>query len=151
MVLTSRLLMTLQVVVGPPQRVGDVPHGARVIAPVTSGSFEGPRLRGKVLPGGADWTLVRSDGVLELDLRLSLETDDRALIYLTSFGLRHGPSEVLAALGRGELVDPSTYYFRTAPRFETGASQYAFLNRLIAISSGDRRASGPIYTIEEVL
>ena len=149
--MTSRPLMTLQVFVAPPQKLGAVPHGTRVIAPITSGSFEGSRLRGKVLPGGGDWTLLRSDGVLELELQITLETDDDALIYMRSFGLRHGPPEVLAALVRGESVDPSQYYFRTAPRFETSASQYAFLNRMIAISSGDRRASGPIYTIEEII
>jgi len=147
----SRLLMTLQVVVPPPQRLGAVPHGTRVIAPITSGAFEGPRLRGKVLSGGGDWTLLRSDGVLELDLRITLESDDGALIHMSSFGLRHGPPEVLAALARGEAVDPSAYYFRTAPRFETSAPQYAFLNRLIAIAYGDRRPTGPIYTIEEIL
>jgi hypothetical protein len=148
----SRPLMTLQVAVAPPQRLGAVPHGARVIAPIAGGAFEGDRLRGKVLPGGGgDWTLLRSDGVLELDLRLTLETEDGALIYMTSFGFRHGPPETLAALARGESVDPSTYYFRTAPRFETSAPQYAFLNRIIAIASGDRRASGPTYMIEEVL
>jgi len=147
----SRLLMILQVVVAPPQRVGAVPHGTRAIAAIASGTFEGPRLRGKVLPGGGDWTLLRSDGVLELDLRITLETDDGALIYVTSCGLRHGPPDVLAAIARGEPVDPSSYYFRTAPRFETSAPQYAFLNRLIAISSGDRRPTGPIYTIEEIL
>src|SRR6266478_10256378 len=135
----SRLLMTLQVAVMGVQKVGAVPHGARVTAPITSGHFEGPRLRGRVLSGGGDWTLLRGDGVLELELRITLETDDGALIYMTSFGLRHGPPEVLAALARGESVDRSQYYFRTAPRFETSASQYAFLNRLIAISSGDRR------------
>src|ERR1700737_3697593 len=149
--MTSRLLMMLQVVVAPPQKLGAVPHGTRVIAPITSGTFEGPRLRGKVL-GGGDWTLSRSDAVLELDLRITLETDDGALISMTSFGLRHGPPEVLAALARGGgSVDPSTYYFRTAPRFETSAPQYAFLNRLIAIASGDRRATGPIYTINEIM
>ena len=146
-----RLLMTLQVVVPPPQKLGAVPHGTRVIAPITGGTFEGPRLRGKVLPGGGDWLLTRPDGVLELDLRITLETDDGALIYMMSSGLRHGPPEVLAAMARGESVDPSKYYFRTAIRFETSAPQYAFLNRLIAISSGDRRASGPIYTLDEVL
>src|SRR3954465_9356094 len=149
--MTSRPLLTLQVVVGQPQKLGAVPHGTRVIVPITGGSFEGPRLRGKVLAGGGDWTLLRSDGVLELDLRITLETDDGALIYLTSFGLRHGPSEVLAALARGESVDPSRYYFRTAPRFETSAPRYAFLNRLLAIASGDRRPTGPIYTINEIL
>lgn len=148
--MTSRLLMMLQVVVSPPQKLGAVPHGTRVIAPITSGTFEGPRLRGKVL-GGGDWTLSRSDAVLELDLRITLETDDGALISMTSFGLRHGPPEVLAALARGESVDPSKYYFRTAPRFETSAAKYVFLNRLVAIASGNRLATGPIYTISEIL
>src|ERR1700674_5454330 len=147
----SRLLMTMQVAVIGAQKIGAVPHGSRVTAPIAGGHFEGPRLRGKVLPGGGDWTLLRGDGVLELDLRITLETDDGAFISMTSFGLRHGPPEVLAALARGESVDPSKYYFRTAPRFETSAPQYAFLNRLIAISSGDRRANGPVYTIEEIL
>jgi hypothetical protein len=149
--MTSRPLMRVEVVVPPPLKLGAVPHGTRVIAPITGGTFEGPRLRGKVLPGGGDWTILRSDGVLELDLRITLETDDGALIGMSSFCLRHGPAEVLAALSRGEPVDPSTYYFRTAPRFETSAPQYAFLNRVVAIASGDRRAGGPIYSIEEIL
>src|SRR6266850_3218374 len=143
--------MRVEVVVPPPQKLGAVPQGTRVIAAIAGGTFEGPRLRGKVLPGGGDWTLLRPDGVLELDLRITLETDDGALIGLSSFGLRHGPAEVLAALSRGEPVDPSEYYFRTAPRFETSAPEYAFLNRVMAIASGDRRAGGPIYSIEEIL
>jgi hypothetical protein len=147
----TRLLMTLQVAVAGPQKIGAVPHGTRVTAPIGSGHFEGPRLHGKVLPSGGDWTLLRGDGVLELDLRLTLETDDGALIHMTSFGLRHGPPEVIAAIARGESVDPSTYYFRTTPRFETGDPRYAFLNRLLTVSSGDRRAAGPIYTIDEIL
>jgi hypothetical protein len=149
--MASRLLMTLEVFVTSPQRVGAAPYGTRVITPIQSGTFEGPRLRGNVLPGGGDWTVLRSDGVLELDLRIVLETDDHALIYMTSFGLRHGPPDVLAALTRGEPIDPSKYYFRTAPRFETSDPRYAFLNQLIAIASGDRRGSGPIYTIHEIL
>ena len=147
----SRPLMTVNIAAAPRQELGTVPHGIRSIVPVTGGDFDGPRLRGKVLPGGGDWLLLRPDGVLELDLRITLETDDGALISMTSFGLRHGPPEVLAALARGESVDPSRYYFRTAPRFETSAPQYEFLNRLIAIASGDRRPSGPIYTIDEIL
>jgi len=147
----SRLLMTLHVAVVGAQRVGAVPHGTRVTALIAGGQFEGPRLRGRVLPGGGDWTLLRADGVLELDLRLTLETDDAALIHLTSFGLRHGPPDVIAALARGERVAPSTYYFRTTPRFETAHPKYVFLNRLLAASSGDRRAEGPIYTIDEIL
>jgi hypothetical protein len=147
----THLLMMLQVAVGDLQRVGAGPHGARVTAPITDGRFEGPRLRGRVLPGGGDWTILRGDGVLELDLRVTLETDDGALIHMTSFGLRHGSAEVLAALARGENVDPSAYYFRTLPRFETGDPRYEFLNRLLALARGDRRPGGPIYTVDEIL
>ncbi len=143
-------LMTLAVTLGAPQKIGAVARGTRVVVPITDGHFEGSRLRGRVLPGGGDWTMLRPDGVLELDLRITLETDDGALVYLTSFGLRHGPKEVLAALARGENVDPSAYYFRTTPRFETGSEKYAFLNRVLAVATGDRRATGPIYTIEQI-
>jgi hypothetical protein len=150
--MNTRLLMTMQVTVGAVLDIGAVPDGIRRIAPVAGGTFEGPRLRGTIVPGGsADWLLLRSDGVLELDLRLSLRTDDGALISMRSFGLRHGPPEIMAALGRGEAVDASTYYFRTTPRFETSNRDYSFLNRLIAVASGDRRPEGPAYSIHEVL
>lgn len=150
--MNTRLLMTLRVTVAAPQNVGAVPNGTRRTAPLSGGSFEGPRLRGTVLPGGsADWLLLRADGVLELDLRATLRTDDGALVSMRSFGLRHGPPEVIAAVARGEAVDPATYYFRTTPRFETAHPAYAFLNRLVAVASGDRRPEGPIYTIHEVL
>jgi hypothetical protein len=147
----ARLLMMLSVTVASPQRIGVGPHGTRVTAPITDGHFEGPRLRGRVLPGGGDWTLLRPDGALELDLRVTLETDDGALIHMTSLGLRHGPADVVAALARGERVDPSAYYFRTLPRFETAHPSYAFLNRLLAVAGGDRRPTGPIYTVHEIL
>jgi hypothetical protein len=147
----SRLLMTMDVAVGDPQKIGALPVGTRVIGPIMGGRFEGPRLRGRILPGGGDWQLLRNDGVLELDLRVTLETDDGALIHMASFGLRHGPPEVMAAIARSERVDPSTYYFRTTPRFDTGHPEYAFLNRVLAVSSGDRRPGGPIYTVHEIL
>jgi hypothetical protein len=149
--MNHQLLMTLEVLVGSPRKIGAVPQGIRATVAITGGTFEGPRLRGQVLPGGSDWTLLRSDDVLELDLRLTLQTDDNASISMTSFGLRHGPPAVIAALGRGEAVDPSLYYFRTAPRFETAAPRYEFLNRLVAIAVGERRARGPIYSIFEIL
>src|SRR5256885_3568896 len=136
--MNTRLLMTLRVTVAAPQIIGAVPHGTRRTAPLSGGSFEGPRLRGTVLPGGsADWLLLRADGVLELDLRATLRTDDGALVSMRSFGLRHGPPEVIDALARGETVDPAAYYFRTTPRFETSHSGYAFLNHLITVATGD--------------
>src|SRR5262249_47549202 len=132
----SQPLMTVRLTASPPQRVGAVPHGVRSIVPVTGGDFEGPRLRGKVLPGGSDWLLLRSDGVMELDLRITLETNDHALISMTFQGLRHATPDVDAALGRGEAVDPARYYFRTLPRFETSAEAYAFLNRVVSVGVG---------------
>jgi hypothetical protein len=150
--MNTRLLMTMNVSVGTLLNIGAVPHGTRRTAPLGGGTFEGPRLRGTIVPGSsADWQLLRSDGVLEMELRFTLRTDDGALISMRAFGLRHGPPLVIAAIGRGETVDPSTYYFRTMPRFETAHPAYSFLNRLITVGSGDRRPEGPIYTIHEVL
>jgi hypothetical protein len=149
--IASRPLMTVKIIAAPAQKFGAVPYGIRSFVPVTGGDFEGARLRGKVVPGGGDWLLLRSDGVLELDLRITLETDDHALIYMTFQGLRHGPPEVFAATGRGEVVDPSLYYFRTVPRFETSSEQYSFLNRMVTIGVGEPRPDGAVHMIEEIL
>ena len=144
-------LMTVRISAAPPQAFGPVPHGNRTFVPVSGGDFEGTRLRGRVLAGGGDWLLLRSDGVLELDLRITLETDDHALIYMTFQGLRHGPPDAIAALGRGEVVDPARYYFRTMPRFETSAERYTFLNRIITVGRGEARPDGATHRIEEIL
>ena len=151
MALRAQPLMTVRIAAAAPQKLGTVPHGVRIIVPVTGGDFDGPRLRGRILPGGGDWLLLRSDSVLELDLRITLETDDHALIYMTFQGLRHGPPDVIAALGRGEAVDPASYYFRTVPRFETSSEKYAFLNRMIAVGIGETRPDGAIHRIDELL
>src|SRR5712671_4494828 len=149
--MTSRPLMTVRIAAAPPQKLDTVPHGIRSIVPVTGGDFDGPRLRGQILPGGGDWLLLRFDGVLELDLRITLETDDHALIYMTFQGLRHGPPDVIAALARGEAVDPARYYFRTLPRFETSAERYAFLNRIITVGVGETRPGSAVHRIDEIL
>ena len=91
-----RPLLTLRLTTAATQAVGAVPHGTRFVFPITGGTFEGERLRGKVLPGGGDWAILRADGVLELDLRITLETDDGALIHMTFDGIRHGPPDVIA-------------------------------------------------------
>jgi hypothetical protein len=143
--------MTVRIIAAPSQKIGAIPHGMRTIVPVTGGDFEGPRLRGRIVPGGGDWLLLRSDEVLELDLRITLETDDQALIHMSFQGLRHGPADVIARLGRGEVVDPASYYFRTVPRFETSAEKYAFLNRIISVSVSETRPDGAVHWIEEIL
>jgi uncharacterized protein DUF3237 len=133
------------------QIVGATPGAYRRIGVVPSGTFEGGRLSGDVLDGGSDWQTVRSDGSTTLDVRLVLKTTDGALIGMTYRGVRQGPPDVIARLERGEAVDSASYYFRIAPRFETQAPQYAWLNNVVAIGTGHRFADGPIYSIFEVL
>jgi Protein of unknown function (DUF3237) len=137
----------------PPREIGATPRGGtRRFFPVVVGDFEGPRLRGEVLPDGGDWALYRADGTLEVDVRLTLRTDDGALIYVRYEGVRRASPEVLARLGRGEPVDPAEYYFRTAPVFETGAVGYAWLNDIVAAGVGERPAPGQIrYSVFEIL
>jgi hypothetical protein len=94
---------------------------------------------------------IRAGGILELDLRITLETDDHALIYMTFQGLRHGPPDVIAAFSRGEVVDPARYYFRTVPRFDTSAEAYAFLNRIVTVGVGETRPDGALHRIDEIL
>jgi len=131
----SRPLMALRLETSATQDIGSTPQGRLTIFPVTGGSFEGERLRGKVLPGGGDWVTAQGDGTFTLDLRVTLETDDGDLIYMIFSGVR----------------DDAHQYFRTVPRFETAAPKYAFLNRLLAVGIGEIRPEGPVHLIEEIL
>jgi len=144
-------LFTITLKVGEIQPLGKTPFGDRRVAVVEGGSFEGARLKGTVLKGGTDWILGRADGVLQLDVRLTLKTQDGDIIAMTYRGYRHGPASVIERLNRGEKVDPAEYYFRTAPVFETASEKYGWLNRIVAVATGDRRADGPIYDVFEVL
>ena len=143
-------LLNADITLAPPQELGETPQGRRRIIGITGGTFRGERLSGKVLPGGADWQVVRTDGVADLDARYTLETSDGALIYVRNHGYRHGPAEVLKKLSSGEDVDPSLYYMRTTPLFETGDQRYAWLNRLICVGTGERRKSSVHLEIFEV-
>ena len=144
-------LLTLKLAVAGMQPIGEIPAGNRRIGLVAGGTFEGPKLRGTVLPGGADWIIVRPDGVTTLDVRIVLQTDDGAAIGLTYRGLRHGPVAVMERVDQGQPVDPSEYYFRIAITFETAAPKYAWLNKVFGIGTGSRPPEGPIYEIFEVL
>ncbi len=143
-------LLRAEITLATPQELGETPHGRRRVIAITGGSFRGERLAGRVLPGGADWQLVRADGVAELDARYTLETVDRSLIYVRNFGYRHGPADVMRRLMAGDPVDPSLYYMRTTPRFETGAERYRWLNGLICVASGARRAAAVELEVFEV-
>jgi hypothetical protein len=132
--MNARPLMRLRLTVAATEDIGLTPRGHLTTFSISGGSFEGERLRGIVL-GGADWVTAAADGTFELDLRLTLKTDDGALIHMTFAGVR----------------DDTNHYFRTLPRFETAAPKYSFLNRLLAVGVGDGRREGPVHTIEEIL
>lgn len=144
-------LMTMRLTVNGMQMVGATPNGGRRVGLVGGGTFEGARLKGTILPGGADWIIARPDGSTTLDVRLVLQTDDGATIGMTYRGLRHGPVEVMDKVNKGEFVDPALYYFRTAIQFETASDKYAWLNGIIAIGTGSRPPEGPVYDVFEVL
>jgi hypothetical protein len=144
-------LFVMRLDVRPHIIVGPTPGGYRRTGVVIGGRFEGQRVSGEVLDGGSDWQTVRGDGAITLDVRLNLKTDDDALISMTYRGLVHGPVDVMQRMARGEAVDASSYYFRSQPLFETSATRYDWINRVVAIGMGHRRADGPVYNIFEVL
>ncbi|WP_295989964.1 DUF3237 domain-containing protein [Rugamonas sp.] len=147
----TKPLLTMRLDVRPLQVIGATPGATRRIGVVPGGQFHGERLSGVILEGGNDWQSVRNDGSTTLDVRLVLKTDDGALIGMTYRGVRHGPADVIARLEKGEVVDPASYYFRIIPMFETAAPQYDWLNRVVAVGSGQRRADGVVYNVFEVL
>jgi len=144
------LAMELRVKVGAPLEVGAVPRGRRRIIPIEGGTFEGADLRGTVLPGGADWQIVRADGLAELDTRYTLRTDAGDVIYIQNAGIRHAPPEITARLLAGEAVDPSLVYFRTVPTVETAAPHLQWLTRAIFIGTGERHPHDVIVRVWKV-
>jgi hypothetical protein len=136
----------LEATLGQPLDLGDVSQGHRRIVPQTGGTFTGPELNGKLLPGAsADWQIVLPDGTALGDIRYTLQTDIGELLYVQSRGVRHGSAEVLARLARGEDVDASEYTFRTLTQIETAAPALDWLNKGIFISVGGRQTDGVIY------
>jgi len=125
--------------------LGDTQWGRRRVVPIIGGSFEGPRLRGTVVPGGADWQVMHADGMITVDTRYLLRTDDDVLITLATNGVRHGPPEVISRINAGDDVDPASYYFRLFSRFETGSPQYVWLTRSLVVASAAREANAVRY------
>ena len=132
-------LFRISAEVGEVRSLGDAPGGERRVVPILGGTFEGDGLAGEVLPG-ADWQWRRADGTLDIDAHYALRERDGAVIEVRSQGLRTGPPDVLDRLARGDDVDPSAYYFRTALRFTTGDPRLEWLNRIIGLASAVRRA-----------
>jgi Protein of unknown function (DUF3237) len=147
----TRPLFVMHLNVRPLVVVGATPGINRRIGLVSGGSFEGERLSGQVIDGGSDWQGLRTDGSTSLDVRLVLKTHDDAMIAMTYRGMRHGPTDVIQRMERGEAIDPAAYYFRISPMFETASANYDWLNRILAIGIGHRQPDGPVYSVFEVL
>jgi hypothetical protein len=140
------LVYRLEATLGQPLDLGDVAQGHRRIVPQTGGTFTGPELHGKLLPGAsADWQLVLPDGTALGDIRYALQTDGGDLLYVQSRSVRHGSAEVLARLAHGEDVDAGEYTFRTSTQIESAAPGLDWLNKGVFISVGGRQATGVIY------
>ena len=136
----------LEATLGDPQNVGEIPGGRRRIVPLTGGTFTGPEISGRLVPGAsADWQTVLPDGTALGDIRYTLQTDAGALLYVQSRSIRHGSADVLARLGRGEDVDASEYTFRTATQIETAAPELEWLRKGIFISVGGRQPGAVVY------
>jgi len=131
--------------------LGPAPFGHRRVVNLLGGIVSGPKLNGSIVPGGADWQIMAADGALDIHARYTIESDAGALIQVDSRGVRNGPPEVMARLGRGEDVDSSLYYFRTVMRFETGHPSAAWLNRILGVAKGAREKNAVRLDVYEVL
>jgi hypothetical protein len=149
--LESQYLFTITVTVHELHDVGTVPLGLRHIDMLGAGQFEGPRLRGAVLPGGIDQKIFRSDGAMNPNVRLVLKTNDDALIYMHYTGVRYGSAQVMDRIAAGESVDPTEYYLRNTPYFETASPKYDWLNRIVSVGVGRRMPDHAAYDVFEIL
>ncbi|SEI84653.1 Protein of unknown function [Arthrobacter sp. yr096] len=136
---TLTFLASLSVDVGAPIDVGVTPEGHRRIIPIIGGTVSGPGLSGRVLPAGADFQILRSAELTELDARYALELDDGSVVFVHNVALRFGSAEDIARLNRGEDIDPALIYFRCTPRFSTSAPGVDWLNHVITVGTGRRR------------
>jgi hypothetical protein len=146
-----RPFCTLEVEVGPVQALGAGRLGERRIIPIAGGRVSGPRLSGRIIPGGADWQTVSRDGLGIIDARYAIETEDGAVLDYIEQGFRHGPPDVMKQLAAGEPVAPEAYYMRASARLETGHEAYSWVNRMIFVATGARQARGvqiDLYSVE---
>jgi len=149
--LSAQPIFTIEAELEPLMSLGRTPVGERRIIGIGGGTVRGPKFTGRVLPGGADWQVIRSDGAADIQARYTIESDAGARVLVDSVGLRHGPPEVIEKLARGDNVDPALYYFRTVMRFETGDKGLDWMNRIIAVSHGQRLARAVRLHVYEVL
>ena len=150
-VLETKYVFTITANIGPVTSAGDIGSGVRRVIPITGGEVKGEGINGKVCPFGADFQIIRPNELIELEAKYAFETDDGAVVYVENKGIRFGPVEVLQKLKRGEPVDPKLIYFRTVPKFETGAEKYRWLMQHIFVASAARHADRVVIDVHQVM
>jgi Protein of unknown function (DUF3237) len=150
-VLETRYVFTITAQIGEVTTAGEIGSGVRRIIPIIGGKVKGETINGKVLAFGADFQIIRPNELIELEAKYAFETDDSAVVYVENKGIRFGPVELLQKLKSGEPVDPKLIYFRTVPRFETGAPKYRWLMEHIFIGSAARHADRVVIDVHQVL
>ena len=149
--LRTQYVFTITARIADVTTAGDIGHGVRRIIPIAGGEVRGDDVNGKVLPFGADFQIIRPNELIDLEARYAFETDDGAVVYVENRGIRFGPVDLLLKLKRGEPVDPKLIYFRTVPKFETGAAKYRWLMEHIFVASAARHADRVVIDVHQVL
>jgi uncharacterized protein DUF3237 len=149
--LQTRYVFSLAIKVGAPIVAGDIGHGVRRIIPILGGDVRGEAIKGKIFPVGADFQTIRPNGFTELEAKYTFEMDDGAIVYIENIGIRFGPKELLDRIARGEIVDPGLIYFRSVPKFETGAEKYRWLMENLFIGVGARHPDRVEIDVHQVL
>jgi hypothetical protein len=150
-VLQTKYVFSLAIKVGAPIVAGDLGHGVRRVIAVLGGEVRGPGMKGTIFPVGADFQTIRPNGLTELEAKYAFEMDDGAVIYIENIGIRFGPKELLDRIARGETVDPALIYFRSVPRFETGAENYRWLMENLFVGVGARYPDRVELDVHQVL
>ncbi|WP_047308362.1 DUF3237 domain-containing protein [Rhodopseudomonas palustris] len=150
-ILETKYVFTVTARIGEVTSAGEIGTGVRRIIPILGGEVKGEGIRGRVLPFGADFQIIRPNELIELEARYAFETDDGAVVYVENVGIRFGPVELLQKLKRGEPVDPKLIYFRTRPRFETGHPNYQWLMQHLFVGSAARHADRVVIDVHQVL
>ncbi|HEU0083605.1 MAG TPA: DUF3237 domain-containing protein [Bradyrhizobium sp.] len=149
--LQTRYVFSLAIKIGAPVVAGDIGWGTRRVIPILGGEVRGPEMRGTILPCGADFQIIRPNGFTELEAKYAFQMDDGAIVYIENIGIRFGPKEALDRIARGESVDPSLIYFRSAPKFETGSEDWRWLMEHLFVGAGARHPDRVELDVHQVM
>jgi hypothetical protein len=149
--LQTKYVFSLAIQVGAPIVAGNLGHGVRRVIPILGGEVRGEDIKGTIFPVGADFQTIRPNGFTELEAKYAFEMDDGAIVYIENIGIRFGPKALIDRIARGEVVDPALIYFRSVPRFETGAEKYRWLMDNLFVGVGARHPDRVEIDVHQVL